>query len=355
MGDYVIILAIDTSCDETAAAVTRNSEIVSSVIWSQSSLHASFGGVIPSLAQRQHQERIDWVVERAIKNCKLKIKNCDAIAVTTGPGLAIALGVGINKARELAIKYKKPLIPINHIEAHLLSPFVNSKFDSEAGRVILNSKFPMFGLVLSGGTTVLCLVKGIGDYEMLAETADDALGEALDKAARLLGLGYPGGAILEKFARSGNPNKYNLPFPLQNDKVKNRFSYSGLKTAFVRLFEGIKNPTKEDISDLAASFQSRAFDHILKVLEYHCSLKVTSLLFGGGVANNIELKKRLRKLCKKHGIKLHVPYTNKLNGDNAAMIGVTAYLKNKNVKNLNSKYGGIEIIESIDRNPKLKL
>lgn len=339
----MIILAIDTSCDETAAAVTRNSEIVSSVIWSQSSLHANFGGVIPSLAQRQHQERIDFVIQKALGNRDLAL-DIDAIAVTIGPGLAIALGVGINKARELAIKHKKPFIPINHIEAHLLSPFVNSKFK------ILNSKFPMFGLVLSGGTTVLCLVKGIGDYEMLAETVDDALGEALDKAARLLGLGYPGGAILEKFARSGNPNKYNLPLPLQNDKVKNRFSYSGLKTAFVRLVETIKDPTKEDISDLAASFQSVAFDHILKVLEYHCSLKVTSLLFGGGVANNTELKKRLRKLCKKHGIKLHVPYTKKLNGDNAAMIGVCAYLKYKDY-NLKEFFD----YDSVDRNPRLKL
>jgi len=348
------ILAIDTSCDETAVAVTRNTEIISNVVWSQASLHASFGGIMPSLAQRQHEERIDWVVDRAIKKSKLGINNLDAIAVTIGNGLGIALGVGINKAKELAIKYNKPLIPVNHIEAHLLSPFAQPKTENLKFK-IKNLKLPAFGLVLSGGTTVLCLVKTVGEYEILAETSDDALGEALDKSARLLGLGYPGGAILEKFARTGDPNKYKLPLPLQNDRIKNRFSYSGLKTAFVRLFNSIKDPTKQDIADLAASFQSVAFDHILKVLEFQIksnpySLVTKTLLFGGGVANNIEIKKRLRKLCKKYGIKLHVPYTSRLNGDNAGMIGVCAYLKYKDY-NLKEFFN----YDSIDRNPRLKL
>lgn len=343
----MLILAIDTSCDETAVAVTRNTEIVSNVIWSQAALHSSFGGVMPSLAQRQHQERIDWVIQKALGNRDLAL-DMDAIAVTIGPGLGIALGVGIDKAKELAIKYNKPLIPINHIEAHLLSSFVNSKQEI---------KFPCLGLVLSGGTTMLCLVKNIGDYEILAETSDDALGEALDKGARLLGFGYPGGAILEKFACVGDPNKYKLPLPLQNDKIKNRFSYSGLKTAFVRLFESIKDPTKQDIADLAASFQSTAFDHILKVLEYqisnyHLSPVPCNLLFGGGVANNVEIKKRLRKLCKKYNIKLHTPYSKKLNGDNAGMVGVCAYLKIKNEK---LKIKNFYNYDSVDRNPKLKL
>ncbi|HCR36048.1 tRNA (adenosine(37)-N6)-threonylcarbamoyltransferase complex transferase subunit TsaD [Candidatus Woesebacteria bacterium GWC2_33_12] len=333
------ILAIDTSCDETAVAITHNTKVVSNKIWSQAVLHASFGGVMPSLAQRQHQERIDYIVNRAMLNAKCQMLNIDAIAVTIGPGLGIALGVGINKAKELAIKYKLPLIPVNHVEGHLLSSFVNSKF-------------PMLGLVLSGGTTMLCLVKNIGDYEILAETSDDALGEALDKAARLLGLGYPGGAILEKIARLGDPNKYKLPLPLRNDKIKNRFSYSGLKTALVRLFSTIKDPSKQDIYDLAASFQSTAFDHIIRVLEYHCSQKVTSLLFGGGVANNILLKSKLRKLLKKYNIKLHVPYTKKLNGDNAGMIGVTAYLK---IKNQKLKLEDFYNYESVDRNPRLEL
>lgn len=352
------ILAIDTSCDETAAAVTSDTKVISNVVWSQASLHARFGGVMPSLAQRKHEERIDWVVQKALGNRDLALE-IDAIAVTIGPGLGIALGVGINKAKELAIKYKKPLIPVNHIEAHLLSSFTNPKSEALNSKQILNSKiqFPSLGLVLSGGTTILCLVKDIGDYEVLAETSDDALGEALDKAARLLGFGYPGGAILEKFARSAGSGqaRFKLPIPLTNDVIKNRFSYSGLKTALVRLFSTIKNPTKQDVSDLAACFQEVAFEHVLKVLEYQLNtinLVPSALLFGGGVANNILLKSKLRKLLKKYNIKLHVPYTKKLNGDNAGMIGVCAYLKLiTSHQSLNTFYN----YESVDRNPKLKL
>ncbi len=348
----MVILSIDTSCDETAVAVTHNTEIDSSVVWSQAAMHSTFGGVMPSLAQRQHEERIDWVIEKAMRNAKLGMSSIDAIAVTIGPGLGIALGVGINKAEELATKYDKPLIPINHVEAHLLSSFCVPKSLIHNPKSLIS--FPAFGLVLSGGTTTLCLVKSIEDYKILAETSDDALGEALDKGARLLGLGYPGGAILEKLAKSGDPKKYKLPLPLQNDKEKNRFSYSGLKTAFVRLFDSIKDPTKEDIADLAASFQSVAFNHVEKVLEFqiinHKSLFINHLLFGGGVANNVEIKRRLRKLCKKHKIALHVPYNKKLNGDNAAMIGVCAYLK----------YGKSDLkqfydYKTIDRNPRLKI
>ena len=348
----MIILAIDTSCDETAVAITENTKIVSNIVWSQASLHSSFGGVMPSLAQRQHQERIDWVVNKAVKQSGIPIEKVDAIAVTIGNGLGIALGVGINKAKEIAIKYKKPLIPVSHTEAHLLSSFcvpVSTKKEK------VDISFPALGLVLSGGTTVIALIKNIDEYEVLAETSDDALGEALDKGARLLGLGYPGGAILEKLAREGNYKRYKLPLPLQNDRIKNRFSYSGLKTAFVRLFNELKDPNKQDIADLAAAFQSVSFDHVEKVLEYQIKSIPQSqvprhLLFGGGVANNVEIKKRLRKLLKKHNIKLHVPYTKKLNGDNAGMIGVCAYLKNKD-SNLDEFFS----YESVDRNPRLKL
>lgn len=343
------ILAIDTSCDETAVAVTENIQVLSNKIWSQASLHSKFGGVMPSLAQREHRERIDWVIEKALGTKYRNLKSIDAIAVTVGPGLSIALGVGIEKAVELAKKHNLPLIPVNHVEAHLLSPLARSK----------NKKiFPAYGLVLSGGTTLFCKINNIGSYEVLAETVDDALGEALDKGARLLGFGYPGASILEKFAKSGNKDKFTLPLPLIGDREKNRFSYSGLKTAFVRLHDSIKNPTKQDIFDLAASYQTKAFEHIIRVLDYqftnHQSLTTNHLLFGGGVANNVEVRKRLRKLCKKHGIDFLVPYSKKLMSDNAAMIGVTAYLKNKdlNKKELMKKYSDYS---SIDRNPKLKI
>lgn len=350
------ILAIDTSCDETAVAITKNVQVDSNIIWSQASLHSKFGGVMPSLAQREHRKRIDWVIEKALGTKHKNLKSIDAIAVTIGPGLSIALGVGIEKARELANKHKLPLIPVNHVEAHLLSPLAVPK--NNQARDKNKEIFPAYGLVLSGGTTLLCLIKSIGDYEILAETVDDALGEALDKGARLLGFGYPGAEILEKFAKTGNKDKFTLPIPLIGDKEKNRFSYSGLKTAFVRLYDSLDSPSKKDISDLAHTFQSTAFEHVINVLRYQMSdvrrQKVTSLFFGGGVANNVEIKKILRKLCKKHNIKFHVPYSKKLMGDNAAMIGTTAYLKNKEL-NENELFNKYQNYKQIDRNPKLQI
>lgn len=348
------ILAIDTSCDETAVAVTEDTKIVSSVVWSQSSLHSSFGGVFPSLAQREHQARIDYVVKKALGSKHKNLKGIDSIAVTVGPGLAVALGVGIEKAKELAIKHNLPLIPINHIESHLLSPFCKPNSGTAKD---LQISYPALGLILSGGTTMLVKVNSIGSYEILAETQDDAIGEALDKGARLLGLGYPGGAILEKLAKNGDSNIHTLPLPLQSDVIKNRFSYSGIKTAFVRLYQNIKDPTKKDLENLASTFQKTAFTHIAKVLEYqivNSKVNYRDLLFGGGVANNVEIKKMLRKVCKKHSIRLHTPYNKKLNGDNAGMIGVCAYLKcNKLSKQeIKDKYSNFE---EIDRNPRLSL
>ena len=343
------ILAIDTSCDETAAAVTENTKIISNIIWSQASQHTDFGGVMPSLAQRLHRERINWVVDRALStaHCSLST-DIDAIAVTVGPGLAIALEVGISKAKELANKYNKPPIPINHIEAHLLSPLASPSTDHRPPIT-----FPTLGLVVSGGNTQLILIKKIGKYKILAQTVDDALGEALDKGARLLGLGYPGGAILEKFARDGHPKVYSLPTPLIDDKIKKRFSYSGLKTAMFRLIEKEKPLTKEKIYNLAASFQEVAFEHIVRVVSYqitnHQSPITEHFLLGGGVANNNLLRSKLRKLLKSYKIALYTPYTKKLCGDNAAMIGVCAYLKSQYAKKINVK------LEDIDRIPNAKL
>src|SRR3990167_2446837 len=223
------ILAIDTSCDETAAAVTRGNQILSNVIWSQALLHAKWGGVVPSLAKRLHGERIGWVVEKAVKSSKLKVKSFDAVAVTVGPGLAIALEVGIAKAKELALKWYKPLIPVNHLEGHILSPLARSQSMIYDLSPVIN--FPVLGLVISGGHTELVAIEKIGQYKILARTMDDALGEALDKAARMLGLGYPGGAVLEKLAREGNPSVYKLTLPLLGRENQGKFSYSGLKTA----------------------------------------------------------------------------------------------------------------------------
>lgn len=321
------ILAIDTSCDETAAAVTDGTKILSNIVWSQASLHAKFGGVMPSLAQRMHQERIDWVVKRAMVNGKCKMENLDCIAVTVGPGLSIALGVGINEAKGLAKQYDKRLVAVNHLEGHILSPLArpnNSQF------TIHNLQFPSLGLVVSGGNTILVKINKIGSYETLAQTTDDALGEALDKGARMLGLGYPGGAILEKMARLGNPNKYKLPIPIVGHEERKIFTYSGLKTALSRLTESQKPLTKEKIYNLAAAYQDVAFKHLIRVISHvlkSSGIKVSDFFVGGGVVANVELRRRLRKLCKEYKINVHLPYSNKITGDNAAMIGVAAYFK----------------------------
>lgn len=353
------ILAIDTSCDETSVAVTEGLKILSNIIWSQASQQAQFGGVMPSLAQRLHEERIDWVINKALRQAQCKLNDVEAVAVTEGPGLAIALGVGIKKAKELSSELKVPLMGVNHIEGHLLSslasPFTSPLHpspDSGEGN-FRDVKFPVLGLVVSGGHTELVLIKEIGKYEILARTSDDALGEALDKAARMLGLGYPGGAILEKMARGGDIKAYPLPMPMAQSEIKNSFSYSGLKTAMYRLVEKTKIDDKQVICDLAASFQNRAFGHLDRVINQSIragELKsVSSLLVGGGVAANMELRKRLRKLGKELGLKIRFPYSLKLCGDNAGMIGVAAGLR------MSSFAKASEDLTKIDRKPRWKI
>lgn len=338
------ILAIDTSCDETSAAVTQDLKVLSNVIWSQASAHAKFGGVMPSLAQRMHVERIDFVIQKALSSSKSPFSLIDAIAVTIGPGLSIALGVGINKAEEMAIKYNKKLIAVNHLEGHILGPLTNDKYP------LSDIKFPSLGLVISGGNTILVKINKIGSYEILAQTTDDALGEALDKAARMLGLGYPGGAILEKIARAGVEKSYKLPIPIVGHEDRKMFTYSGLKTAFSRLVESQKPLTKEKIQNLAASFQNVAFEHLIRVCRYcitHSKTKFHSFFIGGGVAANVEVRRRLRKLGKENNLNVLFPYSNKLYGDNAAMIGIAGHFK----------FQGGEFIstDKIDRDPMANL
>lgn len=340
----MIILSIDTSCDETAAAVTDDTKVLSNIVWSQASLHSKFGGVMPSLAQRMHEERIDWVVNKAVQKSKIDFQNLDAIAVTIGPGLSIALGVGINKAKELSKKYNKKLIAVNHLEGHLLSAFANTK---------LSIKFPSLGLVVSGGNTLLVKINKIGEYEILAQTTDDALGEALDKAARMLGFGYPGGAVLEKIARFSSQargKQYNLPIPIKGQEDRKIFTYSGLKTAMSRLIESVKPLTKEKIYNLSASFQDTAFAHLIRVCSFvirNSGFEINNLLVGGGVSANVELRKRLRKLGKESEITVYFSYSKKLTGDNAAMIGIAAYFKSTRGEFVNP--------DIIDREPNLKI
>ena len=343
------ILSIDTSCDETAAAVTEDLNILSNIIWSQASAHAKFGGVMPSLAKRMHEERIDWVIKKALASSRQSLStDIDAIAVTVGPGLSIALGVGIGKAKELSIEYKKPIIGINHIEGHLLSPFANSKIDPK------QFVYPILGLVVSGGNTLLIKINRIGSYETLAETTDDALGEALDKAARMLGLGYPGGAVLEKMAKQGKKNKHKLPVPIIGQEKRQIFSYSGLKTAMMREVGKTKRPdgtlSRQSICDLSYAFQDVAFKHVERVLDFvfnEYSFSHSSMLVGGGVSANVEIRKRLRKLARKHSINVYFPNNKRLYGDNAAMIGIAA--------NFRAIEGSFDDVSTIDRKPRTKL
>lgn len=357
------ILSFDTSCDETAVAVTDGLKILSNTVWSQASLHSKFGGIYPSLAQREHKSRIDWVIKRSLvqsfgvnnaSSMKYLNKEIDAISVNTGPGLAIALGVGIDKAKEWAKILNKPLLSANHIEAHLLSPFAQSK--NNKNNTDVKKQLPAIGLILSGGTTQIVYVEEIGKYEVLAKTVDDALGEALDKGARLLGFGYPGGAILEKIAKSGNSTTYPLPIPMRGKEQLHKFSYSGLKTALVRKHEELKSMktvTKKDISDLASSYQHSAFSQVENVLENILSdnkhSTVKTMLLGGGVGANSELRKRLRNIAKKHNLIFNVPYTKKLYGDNAAMIGVATFLRIENGRNDQKEF------DEIDRNARQDL
>lgn len=354
------ILSIDTSCDETSASVTKGLVVLSNIVWSQSSIHAKFGGVVPSVARRQHERKITWVVEKAVKSSGVKFEKLEAVAVTVGPGLAIALGVGINFAIKLSQKYKLPLIAVNHLEAHVLSAFAqanknkNSSTNAFAVDELCKQKKLSFGIVVSGGNTLFCFIKSVGEYQILGATIDDALGESLDKSARVLGLGYPGGAVLEKFAKKGNAKKYPLPLPLLGRENEGLYSYSGIKTAFNRLVTSLtlKNDLKkQEIYDLAASYQKIAFDHFFRVTEKTITKYKTSntsyLLIGGGVAANVDFRKRVRVLCKKHSLVPLFPFSKKLYGDNAAMIGVVAYFKY-----LKKQFTGSS---DIDRKPDLKL
>jgi N6-L-threonylcarbamoyladenine synthase len=364
------ILAIDTSCDETSAAVTEGKKVLSNVLWSQASLHSKFGGVYPSLAKRAHEERIDWVVEKAVKKAfpttsaeassdkpstipHLLSTKIDAIAVTVGPGLAIALEVGINKAKELSVKYDKPFIPVNHVEGHVLSVFARPKNNPSTKNYLPSTKnFPAIALVASGKHTDLIHVKDVGDYKIVAHTIDDALGEALDKAARMLGLGYPGGPILEKLAKEGDPKTYILPVPLAGQKNRMEFSYSGLKTAMYKLVESEKPLTKEKIENLAAAFQDTAFKHVENLVNQTLVKhpQVKTFFFGGGVSANIELRKRIRNICKNRSIQLLIPYSKALCTDNAAMIGVVAGYKFANGKYIKPKQ-----VDTVDRVPRAKI
>lgn len=316
--DNLRVLGIESSCDETAAAIVEGGRvIISSVIASQVDLHAQFGGVYPELASREHVRAIHAVVNEALQEAHMQMRDLDGIAVTRGPGLAGSLVVGVNMAKALALSAELPIIGTNHLEGHLYSAWLYPA-DSKPGP---EPKFPLVALLVSGGHTELVLMKGHLEYETLGNTADDAAGEAFDKVARLLDLAYPGGPSIQKAAQSGNPKAFNFP-KARMDGVWD-FSFSGLKTAVLRTVEDYKHTGKKlPVDDIAASFQQAVVDALYdKTIAAAEAYKAKDIIVAGGVSANRALREAFRAQTR---FRVHIPHIS-LCTDNAAMIAAAGY------------------------------
>lgn len=308
----MLVLAIETSCDETAAAVVRDGrEILSSVVSSQVAIHAEYGGVVPEIASRKHLEMISPVISQALGEAGVSLNHIQGIAVTRGPGLSGALLVGLSAAKAIAFTGNIPWVGVHHIEGHLFAPFLEQQVE-----------FPFLALVVSGGHTHLYHVEGFGRYRTLGRTIDDAAGEAFDKSAKVMGLEYPGGFRIDAMAANGDCKAVQLPRPLLHDGSLN-FSFSGLKTAVMQHLK--KHPValpSQEADDLCASFQEAVCDVI--VAKTTAALKQSGamrLVVAGGVACNSGLRSRLKTMADKLGISLYIP-ARSLCGDNAAMLAV---------------------------------
>ena len=312
----ITILAIESSCDETAAAVVVNGrEVKSNVISSQIDLHTLYGGVVPEIASRKHIEKIDQVIAEAMEEAKVTWDDLDAIGVTYGPGRVGALLVGVAEAKAISYARKRPLIPVHHIEGHISANYIENK----------ELEPPFLCLVVSGGHTHLVKVTDYGKYEILGRTRDDAAGEAFDKVARAIGLGYPGGPKIEKVAKEGNPQAIAFPRGKVGDGVYD-FSFSGLKSAVLNYLNGCKMKGETIVeADVAASFQKAVTDvlvgHAMDALdEYH----MDKFAIAGGVASNGTIRQAMEEACREKGVKFYHP-SPILCTDNAAMIGAAAY------------------------------
>lgn len=310
----VYILAIESSCDETAAAVVQDGRsVLSSVVFSQIPLHVPYGGVVPEIASRSHVEKVDWVVTQAMAESGLSFQDLSAIAVTQGPGLVGALLVGVSYAKGLAYSLNKPLLAVNHILGHISA--------NELAHPELVP--PFLCLVASGGHSHLIAITKEGN-RLLGCTQDDAAGEAFDKAARVLGLPYPGGPNLDRLADSGDESRYALPHPHPQGAYD--YSFSGLKTAFLNLVNNMKQKKEPFLpEDLAASFRKAVVDHLTqKAIKACLDFGFTTLALAGGVSANRLLRQRMGELCVENEIQLFLPPLS-LCGDNAAMIGAAAF------------------------------
>jgi len=326
MNKKPLILGIESSCDETAASIITENEqgiptILSNIVSSQVDIHKEFGGVVPELAARSHIEKIDLITKKAIDESGRKIEEIDAVASTAGPGLIVCLSVGLSFGKAIASSLNKPFIAVNHLEGHALSPKLNSELN-----------YPYLLLLISGGHTQFLSVKGLGDYKRLGTTIDDAVGEAFDKTAKLLGIEFPGGPKIEIYAKKGDPKKYELPKPIFNKGGCN-LSFAGLKTAVLKISKQIK--TDQERYDLAASFQ-RTVEEILykkskiafeEFKEINKENK-NKFVVAGGVAANKRIREVLTNLCKEENFEAIFPPIN-LCGDNAAMIAMVGLEKFK--------------------------
>ncbi|MBU3103910.1 tRNA (adenosine(37)-N6)-threonylcarbamoyltransferase complex transferase subunit TsaD [Clostridium gasigenes] len=311
-----LILSIESSCDETSAAVIENGrEVLSNIIASQISTHEKYGGVVPEVASRMHIEVINKVVMEALEEAKVTLKDIDAIGVTYGPGLVGALLVGLQYAKGLAFSTKKPLIGVNHIEGHISANYIEHK----------DLKPPFVSLVVSGGHTFIVHVKNYGEYEVIGQTRDDAAGEAYDKVARALGLGYPGGPKIDKLSKEGNPDAIKFPKANFHEDTLD-FSFSGVKSSVLNYLNKNKMQNIEvNKADVAASFQKAVVDVLIENALKACKKKdVNKIAIAGGVASNSALRFKLTEVAKKNGIEVLFP-SPILCTDNAAMIGSAAY------------------------------
>ncbi len=309
-----MILAIETSCDDTCAAVLEGPRVLSSVVASQAELHAGFGGVVPEVASRRHLELINPVVDAALEEAGSGLADVEAIAVTTHPGLIGALLVGLNSAKALAAATGKPLIGVDHLQGHVASAFLEP--DPLAP--------PFLALIASGGHTLLAAVHDREGHEVLGSTLDDAAGEALDKGARLLGLGYPGGPAIQREAAAGDPGAFTFPVAMSREPSLD-FSFSGLKTALLYEVRGLgEEEARRRRADLAASYQAAVVGQLVAKLERALAGGGwDAVALGGGVAANALLRERAAELCERHGARLKLVPPERCN-DNAAMIGAAA-------------------------------
>lgn len=337
----IYILAIESSCDDTSCAILKNDVLLSNATANQS-IHEQYGGVIPELASRDHQKNIIPVVDAALKNANIQLNQVSAIAVTRGPGLSGSLLVGLSFAKSLSLALNIPLIDVNHMQGHILAHLIkenqnlevkSQKIGDTSNHQIIKSphhkiSFPFLCLTVSGGHTQIVKVSAPLQFELLTETEDDAVGEAFDKAAKILGLPYPGGPLIDKYAQLGNSSKYKFPTPkLQS----NNYSFSGVKTSFLYFIqENTKqNPNfvVENLNDICASYQAHLIKYLLKnLLAVSKETQIKHIAIAGGVSANSDLRKELELLGKKHQWQTYIPKFEYCT-DNAAMIGIVGYYK----------------------------